>query len=238
MPVALRGRRCTAATISNAADLQLRLKVDRPNVHDAHELTAPTASLGDFLTKTVSEAYVSAQELAASTKNDNAARYPSNRLGKRLKLVSQMIKSGAAAQVYYTSLGGFDTHSVQLRTHGNLLGQLSGSLKAFMNDLKESGLEDRLLVMAFSEFGRRVKENASIGTDHGTAGPVLLAGTKLRSRSYGQLPKLTDLEDSDLKHNIDFRDIYSGVLSDWLGLERPKSTQGFDSLNLFASDPT
>ncbi len=231
LPIALRGRRCTATTISNAADLQLRLDLFDSAPH-TKESVASNASLSDFLSKSVSDAYVSANELASATQSDATARYPNSKLAKRLKLVSQMIKSDAAARVYYTLQGGYDTHAAQLATHGNLLGELSSSLKAFMDDLKDSGLEDRVMVMAFSEFGRRVKENTSIGTDHGTAGPVFLAGTKLSQRSYGQLPRLDDLDDGDLKYNIDFRNIYSAVLSDWLGLRRPTSLEGFDALKL------
>ena len=231
LPVALRGRRCTAATIANAADLQLRLELQNSNQARATEAGTPTKSLSDFLTKTVSEAYVSAKDLADSTKDDTTARYPNSELGNRLKLVSQMIKSNAAAKVYYTSQGGYDTHAVQLPSHGNLLGRLSSSLKAFMDDIKEAGLDDKIMVMAFSEFGRRVKENSSIGTDHGTAGPVFLAGTKLASRSFGQLPSLTDFEGGDLKHGVDFRAVYSAVLSQWLGFN-PLSDERFSKLKL------
>ncbi|MEM9659246.1 MAG: DUF1501 domain-containing protein, partial [Planctomycetota bacterium] len=237
LPVALRGRRCTAMSISGAEDLQLRLDIDElertESAVEDHALAKTNGSLSDFLTNSVSEAHFSAKELASATPGDATARYPRSKLGRRLKVVSQMIKSGAAARVYYTSQSGYDTHAAQLPTHANLLGELSSSLKAFMNDLKDSQLEDRVLVMAFSEFGRRVKENASIGTDHGTAGPVFLAGTSLAQRSYGQLPKLTDLDRGDLRHSVDFRHVYSAVLADWLELARPASLQGFDSLELF-----
>ena len=97
-----------------------------------------------------------------------------------------------------------------------LNGELSSSLKAFMNDLRESRLEDRVLVMAFSEFGRRVEENASLGTDHGTAGPVFLAGANVAGGLHGQTPSLTDLSDGDLKMSVDFRSIYATLLEDWL----------------------
>ena len=227
LPVALLGRRCTATTISNAADLHLRTELT--DIAETSVASTNTPPLTDFLTKTVSDAYISAKELSASAKSDSSANYPGNTLGSRLKLVSQMIKSGAAARVYYTQQGGYDTHAAQLPSHANLLGALSSSLKAFMDDLKQSGLADRVLVMAFSEFGRRVKENASFGTDHGTAGPVFLVGTKLSERSYGQLPKLTDLERGDLKHNIDFRGIYAAVLSQWLEIALPDSLRDFQA---------
>ena len=231
VPMALQGRRCTATTIANGADLQLRLdgveSVSRPPTS-----ADPEDSLSEFLTKTVSDAYFSAKELASATQRDATARYPTSRLAQRLKLVSQIIKSGAAARAYYTLQSGYDTHAAQLNTHANLLGELSSSLKAFMDDLKESSLDDRVIVMAFSEFGRRVKENASFGTDHGTAGPVFLAGTKLSQRSYGEMPPLADLVGGDLQHTVDFRNIYAAVLTDWLGLGLPTSLQGFKDFTL------
>ena len=102
-----------------------------------------------------------------------------------------------------------------------------------MNDLRDAGLEDRVLVLVFSEFGRRLKENASAGTDHGTAGPVLLAGTQLKKRLFGKQPSLADLVDGDPKHTTDFRGIYASILSSWLGLPLPKPLEGFDELQLF-----
>ena len=232
LPVALRGRRCTATSISNVADLKLRLNIDNREATGGQTAATQNGSLSDFLSKTVGDAYLSARELVAADKG-STARYPNSNLSKRLNLVSQMIKSDAAARVYYTSQGGYDTHAAQPATHGNLLGELSSSLKAFMDDLKESGLEDRVMVLAFSEFGRRVVENDSVGTDHGTAGPVLLAGTQISRRSYGQPPQLTDLDQGDLRFEIDFRNIYSALLSDWLGLRVPQPIQEFQGLKLF-----
>lgn len=234
LPVALRGRRCTAMSISNAADLQLR-KADiansMPRPSDVPEENS--GNLTDFLSKSVSNAYVAAKELGDATTDDTSARYPNSKLGGRLKLVSQMIKSHAKARVYYTSQAGYDTHAGQLPTHANLLGELSSSLKAFLDDLRASGLHDRVLVMAFSEFGRRVKENASLGTDHGTAGPVFFAGSQLAQREYGHFPSISDLDGGDLKHNIDFRQVYSAVLTDWLGYRRPATLKEFQFNGLF-----
>jgi len=229
LPVALRGRRCTATTISNPADLQLTLT----ELADLKTTARTSKNLADFVSRSVIDAYKTAQELADSTQEDSAARYPGSKLAKRLKLVGQIIKSGAAARIYYTSQGGYDTHAVQLPTHGNLLGELSSSLKAFMNDMRDSGLEDRILVMAFSEFGRRVKENGSIGTDHGTAGPVFLAGKSMDKRFYGTKPSLTDLDSGDLKHGIDFRDIYSTVLTNWLDMKLPAELKEFGGKQIF-----
>jgi len=224
LPLALVGRRCMATTVSDPADLQLRASISKSN---QSIVRTGGGSLTDFVSKSVSEAYASSEQLSQATAEDASARYPDNRLGQKLKLVSQLIKADAGARVYYTSQAGYDTHAGQLPGHGDLLGELSSSLKAFMDDMKTSSLEDQILVMCFSEFGRRVEENYSLGTDHGTAGPVLLAGTHLAERGFGQLPSLTDLDDGDLKFHLDFRQLYSAILTGWLELELPQSLRGF-----------
>jgi len=224
LPLALVGRRCMATTVSDPADLQLRASISKSN---QSIVRTGGGSLTDFVSKSVSEAYASSEQLSQATAEDASARYPDNRLGQKLKLVSQLIKADAGARVYYTSQPGYDTHAGQLPGHGDLLGELSSSLKAFMDDMKTSSLEDQILVMCFSEFGRRVEENYSLGTDHGTAGPVLLAGTHLAERGFGQLPSLTDLDDGDLKFHLDFRQLYSAILTGWLELELPQPLRGF-----------
>ncbi len=120
LPVALRGRRCTAISISSPADLRLKLK--GLSIHDT--VNRDALSLTDFVTRSTAEAFTSAKELASSTKEDASASYPNSKLAKRLKLVGQMIKSNAKARVYYTLQEGYDTHAVQLSAHGNLLGTL------------------------------------------------------------------------------------------------------------------
>ena len=230
LPLALVGRRCNAATISNPADIQLRPEISQPSKGRFDSLDT---SLIDFVSKSVSQAYVSAAQLRQATVEDSSARYPENRLGRKLKLISQLMKTGAGASVYYTSQAGYDTHAGQISTHADLLGELSSSIKAFMDDMKQSGMEDRVLVMCFSEFGRRVAENDSAGTDHGTAGPVLLSGTCLAERTYGELPLLTNLDDGDLIFNLDFRQLYSAIITDWLGLNVPAALRDYRMMRLF-----
>jgi uncharacterized protein (DUF1501 family) len=145
--------------------------------------------------------------------------YPNSSLGQRLRLVSQLIRSGSGARVYYAVQEGYDTHSNQRFTHAGLLSNFSRSVKALLDDLKAAGLEDRVALLAFSEFGRRVAENDSEGTDHGTAGPVFLAGGSVRGGLVGDTPSLSNLSDGDLKSNIDFRQIYATLLDEWLGIE-------------------
>lgn len=148
--------------------------------------------------------------------------------------MSRLIKAGCGARVYYTSQVGYDTHAAQLATHAALLRELSGGLRAFLDDLAAAGLAERVLVLAFSEFGRRVAENASAGTDHGTAGPVLLAGRRVNAGIIGTAPSLVDVEDGDLTWSIDFRRVYVTVLDEWLGIPSATALPGrFEPLPLF-----
>ncbi|MES1213082.1 MAG: DUF1501 domain-containing protein, partial [Singulisphaera sp.] len=113
---------------------------------------------------------------------------------------------------------GYDTHAVQAFEHSQLLRGLTGALKAFLDDLTESGLAERVLVMAFSEFGRRAAENDSAGTDHGAAGPVLLAGPNVAGGVLGPTPNLGDLVKGDVRMAIDFRQVYATILDRWLNV--------------------
>ena len=114
------------------------------------------------------------------------ARYPETELAKRLELVARSIKAGSTARVYYVIQSGYDSHAVQLPTQAQLLREFAGAVRAFLDDLAAAKLADRVVVMAFSEFGRRPEENGSLGTDHGTAGPVFLAGRVREGRSRRQ----------------------------------------------------
>src|SRR5204863_2339165 len=118
--------------------------------------------------------------------------------------------------VFYCQIGGFDTHANQVGGHENLLGQLSNALAAFHADLKSKGVSDKVTVMCFSEFGRRVTQNNSNGTDHGAAAPVFVLGGKVKGGVYGAYPSLTDLDDGDLKFTTDFRGVYATLLERWL----------------------
>jgi uncharacterized protein (DUF1501 family) len=138
-------------------------------------------------------------------------------LAKRLELIARLIKAGLSTPIYYTQLDGFDTHADQLRRHPFLLRELGTSMRVFFDDLEAAGEAGRVVVLVFSEFGRRLAENASGGTDHGTAAPVFLAGKDVRAGVHGPYPNLSDLDDGDPKHAIDFRRIYATLLRDWLG---------------------
>jgi uncharacterized protein (DUF1501 family) len=137
-------------------------------------------------------------------------------LAQRLRLIAQLIKAGLTTMLYYTQLSGFDTHANQLGVHDNLLREVGDSLRTFLDDLTRAGESQRVLVLVFSEFGRRLVENASGGTDHGTAAPVFLLGSGIRPGLHGPNPNLHDLEDGDPRYAIDFRQVYAAILGDWL----------------------
>jgi uncharacterized protein (DUF1501 family) len=146
-----------------------------------------------------------------------------------------MIAGGLSTRVYYVSHGGFDTHQSQLGSHDRLLSQLDASLKSFFTDLKEQGNSDRVTLMTFSEFGRRVGENASSGTDHGKASCLFVAGQPVKGGLYGEYPSLTDLDQGDLKYTVDFRSVYATVIEDWLkGKAKPVVSGEFKKLGFIA----
>jgi uncharacterized protein (DUF1501 family) len=138
----------------------------------------------------------------------------------QLGIVSRLIRAGVPTQAYAVSMGGFDTHAGEGPTHKELLGQLDGALDTFLTSVASSPHAQRLVVMVYSEFGRRVAANASGGTDHGTAAPVIVAGPGVRGGMYGDQPSLTRLgtgaDDGDLIATTDFRDVYATVLADVL----------------------
>ena len=173
----------------------------------------------DFITRTALDAQMSSEEVRSiAAKVKNQAQYPPSQLGNALGLVSKLIGGGLPTRVYYVSQGGYDTHTNQLGTQQRLLKDLGDSLKAFVTDLRAQGNMSRVLVMTFSEFGRRVAENANGGTDHGAAAPMFVVGNKVQAGLRGRYPSLApqDLYQGDIKYNVDFRSVYAGVLEGWL----------------------
>ena len=152
-----------------------------------------------------------------SEKYKPAAQYPNNPFGKTMQQVAQMLTSDMGTRVFYVQLGGFDTHANEKPTHANLLGQLADTLAAFQSDMESHGRADQVLTMMFSEFGRRVKENGSQGTDHGAAGPMFVLGKGVKGGLYGERPDLKNLDEGDLAYTTDFRSVYATVIDDWLG---------------------
>jgi uncharacterized protein (DUF1501 family) len=233
LPRALQGRRTLTASYADASDLMLALPTPAGSPGNS-----ANDDLASFVNRTVTSAYATSAELAAAAERgtDSSARYPSTEVGKRLELISRSIKAGSAARVYYLIQAGYDTHAVQLPTQATLLGEFSRSIRTFLDDLAAAKLADRVLLMTFSEFGRRPDENGSLGTDHGTAGPVFLAGPHLKAGLIGEAPRLGELVGGDLKWSIDFRRVYATILDQWLNL--PSETvlgQRFEPLSILRS---
>lgn len=236
-PVALWGRHSEAVSMSRADDLQLSFR--RPTGPIATKSNVDTAEdLRQFVAKQVQSAFDSAERFKRQSRGkseSNDASYPNTKLGSQLKLISQILKSGSNSRVLYTSQSGYDTHAAQLYNHTRLLREYSAAVKALMDDLQAAGLDDRVVVMTFSEFGRRVEENDSAGTDHGTAGPVFLAGSPIRGGLLGHAADLSNLVDGDLKVQHDFRSIYATLLENWLGVKAESVLGGtFEQLPFFA----
>lgn len=243
VPVALRGRQRSCVSLGRMEDC--RLSADLPRGGPA-ALNPPGKSASDdlltYARRAAVEAATTADLFADPKMTSGGPRYPGTHLGQRLQIVARAIKAGLKASTYYLTQGGgdveelgsYDTHYAQAGTHGGLLAELAEGWSAMLADLRASGLEDCVTLLAFSEFGRRVQENASGGTDHGTAGPVLLAGGGVRGGLVGSTPRLLELVDGDLKWSLDFRRIYATVLTDWLGISAETPLGGrFERLPLF-----
>jgi uncharacterized protein (DUF1501 family) len=199
--------------------------------------TRPTATGDELaLTGTAKAAYMGSTELqSAAGGYTPAATYPTSRLGMDMQFAAQIILAGVGTRVIYVSTGGYDTHANQAGQHANLLADFANSVAAFQTDIVAQGAGDRVTVMAFSEFGRRVEENGSAGFDHGTAGPMFLLGNGIAGGIYGEQPSLTSLDtNGDLIYTVDFRTVYSDILGTWLEVDAAEILDGqFTPLGTF-----
>jgi uncharacterized protein (DUF1501 family) len=236
VPAALRGRRSASTALAGLEDFRLTGEAAAPEAQGAG---LPADDLTAFIRRSMLDAYTTADRLKEVAHTpDRGAAYPATALADRLRLIGCFLKAGFATPVYYTSQSGYDTHAGQASVHANLLEELGGALRAFLDDLAAAKLAERVVVLAFSEFGRTVKENGSAGTDHGTAGPVLLAGPAVKPGLVGTTPSLLDPDPKhgDLRVGIDFRRAYATVLEDWLGLPATAALGGtFERLPLLRS---
>ncbi|GMQ80859.1 MAG: hypothetical protein BMS9Abin05_0288 [Rhodothermia bacterium] len=193
----------------------------------------PNSIQGDeitFMRKVANSSFRYASSIqAASESGSNDVEYPSNSsLATNLSIVAQLIKGGLGTSIYHLNIGGFDTHANQLSRHSQLLTYIAEAVSAFRTDITAGGLEEEVLVMTFSEFGRRVGQNGSAGTDHGTAAPMFLFGAGVNGGMYGAQPSLEDLDNAlNMKFSTDFRSVYSSILLDWFGLDPADVTQIF-----------
>lgn len=166
------------------------------------------------------------QVQAALATYDSPVAYGQDQFGQAMQLAAQLIQADLGVRVLTTTLAGFDTHANQAATLERLLGQFSAGVDAFMQDAVAGGFADRVVILAWTELGRRVAENASGGTDHGTAAPMFLIGQGVAGGVHGSQPSLTDLDAGNLRMTTDFRSVYSAVLADWLGLDPAGIVEG------------
>jgi uncharacterized protein (DUF1501 family) len=191
----------------------------------------------DFLRHVTSDAILSSREVAQAADRAGLTGGFGGRadLERSLDVVAALIRGNLDTRIYFVSATGFDTHANQLGQHDNLLERVSNALAAFQRRLKADGLSDRVTTMVFSEFGRRVAENGSAGTDHGTAAPMFVVGERVRPGLHGQAPSLSKLVDGDLAHTTDFRGVYASLLENWLGVDSKAVLKGnFAPLGLIA----
>ena len=211
VPATLRARRSAALSLARSEDLMLN---DGATARQALGTDANDDLLA-FVRRQAADGYSAAEKIAGLKRSSDAA-YPATRLAERLRLTAGLLKSDLGARVYYTLQSGYDTHAAQRFTHLNLLSEFAGAVRAFFADLDQAKLAERVLLVAFSEFGRTIKENGSVGTDHGTIGCVFVAGSKVKDGLVGAMPSLTDLDGGEPKMTTDFRRIYATLLDQWL----------------------
>lgn len=233
LSLALKGQQKKGFAMSNPE--QLKRQTNNPLLkhlagqdhHDNEENVA-------YLYKILADTYSSADYLSEKAKTYRSqVSYPVSAFGKRLKQVAELISADTDTRIYYVSLSGFDTHVNQKNQQERLLKQYAEGMKAFVKDLKQNKLLDDTLIMTFSEFGRRVKQNASRGTDHGTANNLFLMGGKLKKPGfYNEGPDLSTLDKGDLVYKVDFRDVYATILDNWLeGSSQQILNKSFRGLN-------
>lgn len=240
-PLALNGAPARVPSITSLADFQLKLADKNGQADLVTKSATPGGKPGllDFVQKTAINTYASSAKLQQIGQNyEPKVPYPATGLANRLKLCAQLIDAGLGARVFYVSIDGFDTHANQgsvQGAHANLLGEVSGAITAFYKDMSARGHKDRLLVMTFSEFGRRAKENGSKGTDHGSGAPMFLVGTKVKPGLVGEHPPLADLDMGNLRFSTDFRQVYASIAEQWLGVKAKDVVgDGFKPVNVFA----
>jgi len=219
LSLALKGKKLSGIATKNARQLFEETKA--PYFETVASYVRPEMLNEDnlgYLYKTMLNTTSSAKYIFETQKTyHNTAEYPDSQFAKELKTVATFINSGLNTSVYYVNLTGFDTHVGQLNKQESLLKQYSEGVAAFVKDLKSNQTFRDTLILTFSEFGRRVEENASGGTDHGTASNMFIIGEDLKKKGiFNEAPDLVNLTEGDLKHHIDFRQVYATVLDNWL----------------------
>jgi len=213
--LALKGVDPNSITVKDPNRFKIRTdKEDNVKLSDNPQL--------DFVRKIANSVSEGSDEIQkALAKSSSEMSYPKTGLSKNLEWISRLIKGNLNSKVYYTSLGGFDTHDNQIDIHKRKLSELNDAVFSFYQDLKNAKLMQNVTVVVFSEFGRRVRDNGN-GTDHGTAAPMFIIGGNTKGNIIGSNPNLSDLENGDLKHQIDFRSVYASLLKEKMSFDYTK----------------
>lgn len=237
-PLALMGKAASVPCFASLADVQ-QMVGDPDTERMLRQIQGDDAMQGSS-TRVVQEASKTALDaMGILNKQLSGVKptqtYGNDAFGQGFRQISQLIMGSPATRIVYFSAGGFDTHARQLPTHEKLMNQFGDAVNAFMKEMEVAGKADKVVVLTFSEFGRRSAENASAGTDHGAAAPVFLIGKPVKGGVYGPNPNFTDLHDGDLRFAIDFREVYAATLDTWMGGDSEIVLgQKFNPLGVFA----
>ena len=218
-PLALQAKDFSLPSISSVDGFQVKLP---DGLHDPFTamLNTPRAGEAEYLQKATKQMLLNTARVQKNlSKYRSGAKYPDSKFAASLQDIARLIAGGNGQRVLYTSLGSFDTHAGQRAEQDDLLTQLAEGLAAFQADLEVQGLSDKVVVMGFSEFGRRVAENDSAGTDHGQGSVMFVLGKGVKGGIHGDSPDLESLADGDIRYKQDFRGVYAQALDSWLKLD-------------------
>ena len=218
LPLSMRGVRTVAPTVREAGGFRLEALDDDFAAARAALLASEREGDRAFLAAAARSTYDAVRRMSELDARPSPVEYPDQALARELALVARLVDGGFGARIFHLTLDGFDTHARQAPVHEDLLRRLSSALAAFQRDLEARGVADDVLTLVFSEFGRRVRENGSFGTDHGVGAPLFVIGTRVRAGAHGTPPDLDRLVDGDVPGTTDFRAVYSALERTWMGL--------------------
>jgi uncharacterized protein (DUF1501 family) len=222
LPIALQAEKVAVPVITQ---LEQAAGADSPQQKLLRQLSTTPATAEEpigYLRRQAAAAYFAVEQLRKKSASfQSNVEYPGD-LGKQLRRAAEIISADLGIRLLYVSQAGYDTHRDQSTEHPKILGELSGALAAFQKDLEDHKMADNVLVLVISEFGRRVQENASGGTDHGAGSCLFLLGTRIKGGLAGSYPSLEKLDEGDLFHTVDFRSVYATLMEKWLGCPAEK----------------
>lgn len=219
-PLALVGKSASVPCFASLADLQNMIG-DPDAERMLREIQGKDAAVGSPERAAQQASKTALDAMAVLSKQlkgyDPKQTYGNDAFGQGFKQIAQLVATSPSTRVVYFSAGGFDTHARQADQHHKLLEGFGNAARAFQREMEAIGKADKVVMLVFSEFGRRVAENASGGTDHGAAAPMFLVGSRVKGGVHGPLPDLDNLQNGDLRHTVDFREVYAATLDQWIG---------------------